>query len=139
MNWCPGSPGGRLDTRQTLPLASHTVPVPPGGLHHNGRTGPPPEPSPQQLPLWLSLPSKVASTQGPWLCLQSALLSALKNSPRKRKTKWWLPAEIPDRFTLDGGPGRGVDPAWVTRKQVKGLGPDSGSGWPALSSPETWV
>ena len=30
-----------------------------------------------------------------------------------------------------------MDPAWVTRKQVKGLGPDSGSGWPALSSPET--
>ena len=87
----------------------------------------PPAATPLALPV-----SKVASTQGPRLCLQSGLLSALKNSPRKRNTKRWLLAEIPDRVTPDWGPGRGGDPAWVTRKQVKGLGPDSGSGWPAL-------
>lgn len=80
--------------------------------------------------------SKVASTQGSWLCLQGALISALKNSPRQRNREGWLSAEIPHRFTHDRGPERGGDPAWVPRKQVEGLRPTSGPGSLALFSPE---
>ena len=93
-----------------------------------GQDHPQSPPTPPQQPLWLSLPRRWPPPRAPSFALKVVCFFALKNSPRERNTQWWLSAEIPDRFTLDQGPGRGVDPAWVTRKQVKGLGPDSGSG-----------
>ena len=61
-----------------------------------GQAVPSPTPTTTQ-PSRLSLPC----TQGPWICLQHALLSALKISSRKRNTKQGLPVEIPQRFTLN--------------------------------------